>query len=421
MLINNFYSKISERVVLSYLIINANFLFKYNIKSYYFYSKTNLLIYYLIYKFVKKDNKNVDLLVMFNNFKSSNSGIKNKIDLFYINNMLKYCLFYSFNKHLKILKEKSNLRKIYNYFRTKLSQLITNSKISSIEFLSKTSTEIDNLYSKKSTNLSINNIDSIFNNIVKPHKFINTGFNCLDKIIVGFKKGDIIVVAARPSIGKTSFCINLCENISINSNIPVLFCSLEMSLSQILCRLLSSISKVNSYKISNNSFSNYEYSRLKKALKKIKKSNLYLNDNSCINIYELKVLIKKIRKTTKIKLVIIDYLQLMCFKGVNRNNEISEVLRSLKQLAKEYGISIIIVSQLNRNIELRQSKKPLMSDLKDSGSIEQDADIILFLVKNKRLTKNSFIVDLLISKNRNGPKGKVRLKFLSKYTKFIDV
>lgn len=255
-----------------------------------------------------------------------------------------------------------------------------------------------------------------------------SGFYDLDSLIQGFQKSDLIIIAARPSVGKTALSLNVALNIVKNYQFPVLFFSLEMSKEQIMYRLLSIEGNIDQTRLKNGKLRKEDWKKVNKVIKEIAKLPFFIDDTANLSIIDIKAKLKTILfEQRKIGLVIIDYLQLMQdsnLKNENRVQELSKITRSLKILAREFNIPIIALSQLSRNIENRVDKRPILSDLRESGSIEQDADVILMLSKNNYDIPNyqqSSIIELIIAKHRNGPTGTVQLTFEEKQTKFFDL
>ncbi|WMC20197.1 MAG: replicative DNA helicase [Enterobacteriaceae bacterium PSpyr] len=254
---------------------------------------------------------------------------------------------------------------------------------------------------------------------------IDTGYLDLNKKTGGFQKSDLIIIASRPSMGKTTFAMNLCENISMIQKKPVLIFSLEMSGEQIMIRMLSSLSRVNQTRIRNGQLNNKDWNRLSKVMGiLLENRNIYIDDSSCLTPNEIRAKSRKVyRENNGISLIMIDYLQLIRVPNLlnNRTLEISEISRSLKSLAKELNVPILALSQLNRSLEQRNDKKPVNSDLRESGSIEQDADLILFVYRDEIYNKNSKfknIAQIIIGKQRNGPIGDFFLNFNAKLSRF---
>ena len=259
---------------------------------------------------------------------------------------------------------------------------------------------------------------------------VTSGFSDLDSLTQGFQKSDLIIIAGRPSMGKTAFSLNLALNLIKKSKLPVLFFSLEMSKEQIMYRLLSMETNINQMRLKSGKLYQNDWIKLTKMIKIISKFPLFIDDTFNLSIQDIRSKIKTILfEQNEIGLVIIDYIQLMQntkLKTENRVQELSQITRSLKRIAREFNIPIIGLSQLSRNVENRVDKKPILSDLRESGSIEQDADLVLMLYKNKFHTQSksdlqtSQFIELIIAKHRNGPTGTVKLKFDEEQTKFFN-
>lgn len=257
---------------------------------------------------------------------------------------------------------------------------------------------------------------------------VTTGFIDLDKKTAGLQPSDLIIVAARPSMGKTTFAMNLCENAALASEKPVLVFSLEMPAEQIMMRSLASLSRVDQTRIrTGQGLEESDWSKIASTLGMFKKKpNLYIDDSSGLTPTELRSRARRVYRENKgLSLIMVDYLQLMRAPGFdNRTLEIAEISRSLKALAKELEVPVIALSQLNRTLENRADRRPVNSDLRESGSIEQDADLIMFIYRDEVYNENSEdkgIAEIIIGKQRNGPIGKVRLKFQGQYSRFDNL
>ena len=264
---------------------------------------------------------------------------------------------------------------------------------------------------------------------------IASGFYDLDSLTQGFQKSDLIIIAGRPSMGKTALGLNIASNIIKSSKLPVLFFSLEMSKEQIMYRLLAMETNLNQMKLKTGKLSKNDWLKLNKIIKILAKFPLFIDDTFDLSIQDIRSKIKTIIfEQNQIGLIIIDYIQLMQnskLKNANRVQELSQITRSLKTIAREFNVPIIGLSQLSRNVENRIDKKPILSDLRESGSIEQDADLVLMLYQNKLQTptqnnnseniRNNNIVEIIIAKHRNGPIGNVKLKFDEQHTKFYNL
>ena len=259
---------------------------------------------------------------------------------------------------------------------------------------------------------------------------IASGFYDLDSFTQGFQKSELIILAGRPSMGKTALSLNIGLNVLKNSNLPVIFFSLEMSKEQLTYRLLTSESNIASMKLKTGNLYEEDWLKVNTIIKNLSLLPLFIDDTPNISIQDIKTKIKKILfEQNQIGLVIIDYLQLMQyakFNIENRTQELSYITRSLKNIAREFKVPIIVLSQLSRNVETRINKRPILSDLRESGSIEQDADLVLMIYRESYYTGENIsaheknLAELIISKHRNGPVGVVELEFDSNYTKFLN-
>jgi replicative DNA helicase len=257
----------------------------------------------------------------------------------------------------------------------------------------------------------------------------STGFKDLDRKLQGLQDGDLIVVAARPSMGKTALSMNIVENIILNKDIPggILVFSLEMPAEALTTRLLASNARIDQQKVRAASMNKDELNRFMESSKKLQDLPLYVDDSSMLSPMELRARARRIfRQEPKgLSLIVVDYLQLMQIPGSqeNRVNQISEISRSLKMLAKDLNVPVVAISQLNRAVDQRPNKKPIMSDLRDSGAIEQDADVILFIYRDVIYNEDSEEgnkAEIIIGKQRNGPIGKINLTFMKEFTRFED-
>ncbi|MFL2726766.1 MAG: replicative DNA helicase [Gammaproteobacteria bacterium] len=257
----------------------------------------------------------------------------------------------------------------------------------------------------------------------------SSGFKDLNKQTQGLQRGDLIVVAGRPSMGKTSLAMNIAENFLLNEDVKggVLVFSLEMPGESLTTRLLASHAKINQQNVRSASLSNEELKRFMDSSSKLRELPLYIDDSSLLSPMELRARARRVSRQEEhgLSLIVVDYLQLMQLPGSteNRVNQISEISRSLKALAKELNVPVIALSQLNRAVEQRPNKRPMMADLRDSGAIEQDADLILFIYRDEVYNEDSEEgnkAEIIIGKQRNGPIGTVNLSFLKEFTRFED-
>lgn len=258
----------------------------------------------------------------------------------------------------------------------------------------------------------------------EPITGLSTGFSDLDNMTSGLQKSDLIIVAGRPSMGKTTFAMNLAENVAITGKMPVAVFSLEMPGDQLVMRMLSSLGRIDQHRLRTGKLEDDEWPRLTSAVSILSEAKLHIDDSASLTPTEIRARSRRLmREHGQLGLIVIDYLQLMQAPGAgnNRTEEISVISRSLKALAKELNVPVIALSQLNRNLEQRPNKRPVNSDLRESGSIEQDADIIAFVYRDEVYNEESpdkGIAEIIIGKQRNGPIGTCRLTFMGQFTKF---
>jgi len=253
---------------------------------------------------------------------------------------------------------------------------------------------------------------------------VPTGFKELDKMTAGLQPSDLIIVAARPSMGKTAFALNIAQHAALKEKTGVALFSLEMSKEQLTLRLLSSVGNVDSQHIRTGNMQGDDWPNLARALALLEESPIFIDDSPAISVLEMRSKLRRLAAKEKIGLVIVDYLQLMSGRSAeNRTQEISDISRSLKAVAKEHNLPVIALSQLNRAVESRTDKRPMLADLRESGAIEQDADVIAFIYRDEVYNKSDSnpergFADIIIGKQRNGPTGTVRLVFHREVTRF---
>jgi replicative DNA helicase len=257
---------------------------------------------------------------------------------------------------------------------------------------------------------------------------LRTGFYDLDRNTAGLQPGDLVVLAARPSMGKTSLAINFAENAAIDSGGHALVFSMEMSADQLALRMVGSQGRVDQQHLRTGRLDNDEWGRLTEAVERVTKASIHIDETAALTVSDLRARARRqARVLGKVSLIVIDYLQLMAGsagEGENRATELGEITRGLKALAKELRCPVVALSQLNRSVEQRTNKRPMMSDLRESGAIEQDADMILFIYRDEyynKDTKEPGVAEIIIAKQRNGPTGTVRLGFQREWTKFTNL
>jgi replicative DNA helicase len=258
---------------------------------------------------------------------------------------------------------------------------------------------------------------------------VRTGFHDFDKMTSGLQPGDMIVLAARPSMGKTSLAINIAEHVALNEGLPVAVFSMEMGASQLAVRIVGSIGRIDQGHLRTGKLSDEEWPRLTEAIEKLRNVSLHIDETPGLTTSELRANARRLaRQYGRLGLIVVDYLQLMSvstsMNDENRATAVGEISRGLKMLAKELKCPVIALSQLSRGVESRTDKRPMMSDLRESGAIEQDADIIMFIYRDDYYDKNSKepgVAEVIISKHRNGPTGTIKLTFLKPLTKFENL
>ena len=255
---------------------------------------------------------------------------------------------------------------------------------------------------------------------------VSSGFDEFDEITTGFQPSELIVIAGRPGMGKTAFCMSIAQYASISKNIPVAIFSLEMSKSQLVQRMLCSEARIDAQNLRKGRLAEKDWAPLSNAAGRLASAPIFIDDTAGITCLEIKAKARRLKAQYNLGLVIIDYLQLISSSGriENRQQEISEISRSLKGLARELNVPVIAVSQLSRAVEQRIERRPRLSDLRESGAIEQDADLVVFIYREeyyKPKTEKKGIAEVIISKQRNGPTGKVELTFVKEYAKFENL
>ena len=339
-----------------------------------------------------------------------------------------------------MIRQKSISRRLMK-INSEISELIINPQgKDAAELLDEAETKIFSLNDEASrTSTNIQKLDELIpqsiermNEIAKNGSSLlgaSTGYKDLDSKLQGLQDGDLIIIAARPSMGKTALSMNIVENLVLNKDIPggVLVFSLEMPAESLTTRLLASNAKIDQQKVRSASMNQSDLKKFMESSSKLKDLPLYIDDSSMLSPMELRARARRIarQEPNGLSLIVVDYLQLMQLptSQENRVNQISEISRSLKMLAKELNVPVIALSQLNRAVEQRPNKRPIMADLRDSGAIEQDADVILFIYRDEVYNEDSEEgnkAEIIIGKQRNGPIGKVNLTFLKEFTRFED-
>ncbi|HLR64434.1 MAG TPA: replicative DNA helicase [Pseudogracilibacillus sp.] len=337
--------------------------------------------------------------------------------------------------YCKIVEEKSILRKL---IRTATNIVTTTyAEEDDVETVldqaEKTILEVSNRKNSNSFKDIQDVLVEVYANIEKLHHQkgditgIPTGFRDLDRITSGFQRNDLIIVAARPSVGKTAFALNIAQNVAIRTNENVAVFSLEMGADQLVQRMLCAEGNIDSQRMRSGNLEGDDWEKLTMAMGSLSNAGIYIDDSASLRVSDIRSKCRRLKQEHGLGMIIIDYLQLIQGSGRssdNRQQEVSEISRSLKALARELEVPLIALSQLSRGVESRQDKRPMMSDLRESGSIEQDADIVGFLYRDDyydKETESQNIIEIIIAKQRNGPTGTVELAFAKEYNKFIDL
>jgi replicative DNA helicase len=430
---------LAEKMVLSCMLTNSEaieYIIKnVNIESFYFKNHQEL---FKVVLFMYKNKISVDVTTLTtflqeNGLLSKIGGVKVLIELIDQIPNLVYL-----DEYIRLIKDKFLRRSLIKLgYKTINSSYVTNLSLENI--LNDFENQLFNLTNDfKPTKLysSTDLVYSIFLELKEKATYPNlpglsSGFYAFDSLTQGFQKSDLIIVAGRPSIGKTAFSLTISLNIIKYSKLPVVVFSLEMSKEQIMYRLLSMESNVSQSRLRSGKLYKTDWTKLNKIIKLLSKLPLFVDDSSALSVQEIRAKIKTILfQYPTIGLVIIDYLQLMQTSIPNNGNraqELSQITRALKNLAREFNIPVIALSQLSRNVETRIDKKPILSDLRESGSIEQDADLVVMLYQNEPskpdLSTDNLnkVIDLIIAKQRNGPIGNIQLRFDKKRTKYLDM
>ena len=342
--------------------------------------------------------------------------------------------------YAEMIRQKSISRKLMK-INSEISQLIINPQGKDAEsLLDEAETKIFSLNDEASrTSSSIQKLDTLIPNTIDKLNEIaaaggsllgtSTGYKDIDKELLGLQNGDLIIIAARPSMGKTALALNMVEHIVTNKDIEggVLLFSLEMPAESLTTRLLASHAKINQQKVRSSNMNKNELKKFMESSSKLKDLPLYIDDSSMLTPMELRARARRIarQEPNGLSLIVVDYLQLMQLPASteNRVNQISEISRSLKMLAKELKVPVVALSQLNRQVEQRPNRRPMMADLRDSGAIEQDADVILFIYREQQYDEDTEVgnkAEIIIGKQRNGPIGTVYLTYLKEFTRFED-
>ena len=398
-----------------------------------FYSDAHRRIYRCVIN-LYNDHKNVDLVTISDRLKSENV-LESIGGVTYLSQLIDFVPssanveFYS-----NIVKEKGVLRRLIKNATQIISECYTSDGDIDglVDRAEKYIFEVADLKQKQQSvhikdivRERIETIDLLYQK--KQHiTGVSTGFMDSDNMTSGFQKSDLIIVAARPSMGKTALAVSIGEYAAIHSKIPVAIFSLEMSKEQLVQRMLCSQARVDAHKVRSGFLSPSDWPKLTKAAGLLSDANVFIDDTPSISVLELRAKARRLKANHDIQLIIVDYIQLMRSSKAaeSRQQEISEISRSLKSLARELHVPLVALSQLSRAVESRQDHKPQLSDLRESGAIEQDADVVILLLREEYYDpkpENEGIADVIIAKQRNGPVGTVKLTFLKEFVRFENL
>ncbi|AVS61318.1 replicative DNA helicase [Paracidovorax avenae] len=404
-----------------------------------FYRHEHQLIYSAIGKLVNA-SKPADVITVFGELQSLGKA-EEVGGLAYLNNLAQYVpSATNIRRYAEIVRERSILRKLVTA-SDEISTTAFNPKGKTVEkILDEAESKIFAIGEEGSRNkqgfqsldtLVVDLLDQVQEMADNPMDVtgVPTGFADLDRMTSGLQAGDMIVLAARPSMGKTSFAVNIAEHVALNEGLPVAIFSMEMGAAQLAVRIVGSIGRVNQGNLRTGKLTDEEWPRLTEAIERLRTVSLHIDETPGLTPGELRANARRLaRQCGKLGLIVVDYLQLMSGSGAgsadNRATELGEISRGLKMLAKELQCPVIALSQLNRSVEQRTDKRPMMSDLRESGAIEQDADIIMFIYRDDYYNKDSKepnVAEVIIGKQRNGPTGTVKLFFQKNQTRFENL
>ena len=338
--------------------------------------------------------------------------------------------------HARIVEEKAQLRNLINS-ATEIAGMAYEASDDITDVMDKSEKMILEVAARQNSGSFVPIKEILMDTFSKIEKLYETkggitglpsGFKDLDKLTSGLQPSDLILVAARPSMGKTAFTLNIAQHVAVHENKSVAFFSLEMSKEQLVQRMLCSEGGIDSQRLRVGELEENDWEKLINAADRLSRAPIYIDETAGITVMELRSKARRLKAEHELQLIVIDYLQLMQGRSSknsdNRQQEISEISRSLKALARELNVPVIALSQLSRSVESRQVKKPMLSDLRESGSLEQDADIVMFLYREDYYdpeTEHKNITDVIIAKHRNGPVDTVQLFFHKQFTKFADL
>jgi len=424
------YSLAAEKAVLGCLLINKEAIHRtiHSLSINAFYDEAHKIIYAAICNMFES-GQIVDSVTI-TDYLKKNKNLKKVGDSYYITGLVEDApSSENVDHYAEIVKQKYTLRTIINT-AIEMSTEAYNEKYDPIEILDHAEKKIFEL-SQETERGEFVSLNPILEEVLKEWGTktdtglfgIPSGFIDLDDKLSGFQKSDLIILAGRPSMGKTALSLSIARNVAIDHNKKIGIFSLEMSKKQLGERLISSESRINSHKIKTSQLPKGDWRKLSTAANSLSKSKIFIDDSPGLNVMELRAKARQLKTEKKIDLLIIDYIQLLNAgtRSENRQQEMSYISRSLKALAKELDIPILCLSQLSRAVENRTNHRPIMSDLRESGAIEQDADVVLFIYRQFVYTdseEDKNIGEIIIAKHRNGPTGTAKVTFIADYARF---
>tara|TARA_B100000579_G_C22840734_1_gene861321 strand:+ start:1063 stop:2421 length:1359 start_codon:yes stop_codon:yes gene_type:complete len=423
----------AEAAVLGCILINPDAMAKsmefLNEKD--FYNRSNATIYENMLVLFE-DNNTIDYISVIEQLKKTKK-LKEVGDAYYITGLTEQApSTQNVEYYAKLVREKSILRNIINVAST-ISNEAYDNQSDVTEILDKAEQTLFSL-SKDADKGRFKEIKPLLHDVLE--NWVNrkegsltgvpSSFFDLDNMLSGFQNSDLIILAGRPSMGKTALALNFGRNIAIGHKLKVGFFSLEMSSKQLVERLITSEAKADSHLVRTGKLPKNEWKKLSEAASILSESNIYIDDSADLNIMELRAKARQLKSDKDVDIIFIDYIQLLHApqKSESRQQEISYISRSLKALAKELDIPIIALSQLSRAVESRTDHRPIMSDLRESGAIEQDADVVMFIYRKyvySKAEEDEGLAEIILSKHRNGPTGTVKVSFIDKYAKFDNL
>ena len=422
----------SEQAVLGCMLINQESVSKaiQELTSNSFYDKSNAIIFENMQKLFN-DNKNIDYVSLGNQLEK-NKQLEAVGGYHYLTGLANDApSAHSVGNYAKIVKEKEILRRIISV-AVNITDEAYESKEDANNILDKAEQILFDI-SKDVQKGRFKEIEPILHEVLDSWgnrksgvlTGVPSGFYDLDNLLTGFQDSDFIVLAGRPSMGKTALALNFSRNAAIDHNIKIGFFSLEMSSKQLVERLITSESKIDSHLVRTGKLPKHEWKKLSNSANSLSETSLFIDDTADLNIMELRAKARQLKAEKDIDIIFIDYIQLLHAPNhESRQQEISYISRSLKALAKELNIPVVALSQLSRAVESRTDHRPIMSDLRESGAIEQDADVVLFVYRKYVYSKNEEdegLGEIIVSKHRNGPTGLVKVTFVDKYARFMNM